>query len=195
MQFERTGRIAELRKLTSATLARWRAAGATIKQEKDTDAPGKLAAALEAQSLIQEVAAAIQTKAHAQITAVVTRCLADVFPGRGYAFEIEFARKRGKTEARMAYRKHGILIDPVEEDSGGVLQVAAFALRAACLMLKTPRQRKLLVLDEAFAAVSAEFVPNVAELLLALSRELGIQFILSTHSPKLKVGRVVEVGG
>lgn len=154
-------------------------------------------ASLKAQAIVQRYAAAIQHKAHAQITAVVTRCLQTVFDP-SYEFRIEFARKRGKTEARMHYKKNGIEIDPVEEDGGGVLDWAALALRISCLLLATPRRRKALLLDEPLKNVHGEiFRERSAAMIQALAKDLGIQIIMATGLEWLwaKADKVIQIGG
>lgn len=171
------------------------------KAMADTEADGlsamrnRLSAALEAQAALQAIAQGVQTQAHARIADIVSKCLRAVFGPEAYGFRIDFDRKRGKTEARMAFVRNGKDVDPVGAAGGGVLQVAAFGLRVAALVLATPRRRRLLVLDEPLAQLSAEYVPNVAALIETLAEELSFQVILSTHSQGLRVGKVIEIGG
>jgi len=147
-----------------------------------------------AQEFIQRAAAAAQESAHRQVAAVVTRCLAAVFGADAYAFEIRFHRRRGRTEAELVFVRDGKAVDPVDAAGGGVLDVAAFALRLAALTLSRPRRRKLLVLDEPFRHLSSDFRPAVRRLLELLAAETGTQIIMVTHSEALACGTVVEVG-
>lgn len=187
----------DLKKKMRKALDRYKSARIFVNQEKENlqkkEREKKLA--LEAHDIIQTVAAAVQTKAHQQIANVVTSALQTVFPDLGYKFIISFERNRGKTNARMFIMKRngGQPTDPLASESGGVVEVAAFALRMAALCLAHPKRRKLLVLDEPFSKVSAEYVPNVAELLETLSKDLGVQIILVTHSPQLQTGKVIPV--
>jgi predicted ATPase len=148
--------------------------------------------AVAAATIVQEVAADVQTRAHRHIAGIVTRCLA-IFP-RPYRFKIHFLRRRGKTWARLAFARGGREFDPTGGAGGGVLDVAAFALRLACLMVRRPRRRRLLVLDEPFKHLSAEYRPAVRDLVLTLASELGVQFIIVTHSTDFTVGKVVRLG-
>ena len=148
----------------------------------------------EAQVVIQALAAEVQRRAHERVAALVSRCLAAVFDDP-YTFHIHFDRKRGRTEARMVFQRGGLEVDPVTAAGGGVVDVAAFALRLSCLMLARPRVRPLLVLDEPFKMLSAGYVPRVAELQEALAKELGIQIIQVTHQELLRVGKVIELQG
>lgn len=146
----------------------------------------------EAQQVLQQVAAGIQQKAHEQIASVVTRCLQAIFD-EPYEFRIHFERKRGRTEARLAFYRGGHEIDPMTASGGGVVDVAAFASRLACLMLARPKVRRLLVLDEPFKFLSVEYRPRLRELLLSLAKEMGVQIVLVTHMPELEIGRVVDL--
>lgn len=184
-----------LKKKVRKALDQYKTAKTFVLREQENLEKQKRAhrTALEAHNIIQSVAAAVQTKAHKQIANVVTSALQTVFPDLGYKFLIEFNRKRGKTEAQMFLSKKGNKCDPLTSESGGVIEVAAFALRMAALCLAHPKRRKLLVLDEPFSKVSADYVPNVAELLETLSRDLGVQIILVTHSPQLQTGKTIQV--
>lgn len=146
----------------------------------------------EALAILQEVAQQVEQEAHSKIASVVTRCLEAVFE-EPYEFRILFEKKRGQTEARLIFLQHGEEIDPKSSCSGGVLDVAAFALRLACLLLSKPPVRKVLFLDESFRMVAKENLPRVGQLLEELSEELKVQIILVTHSEQLQVGKVVRL--
>jgi DNA repair ATPase RecN len=146
----------------------------------------------EAQKIIQGISEQIQKKAHLQISAIVTRCLQTVFQDSDYKFQIKFEQKRGKTEANLIFSKNGMEVDPMTASGGGVVDVAAFALRIACLVLSLPKKRKFLVLDEPFRFLSKDYQPAIQELLMALSQELGIQILMVTHSDLLACGKILE---
>jgi len=147
-----------------------------------------------AQSILQNVAQQLQKNAHDQISKVVTQCLQTVFYDRDYGLKIEFVKKRGKTEASLLLLNQGHEIqDPLNEDSGGVIDVASFALRVSCLMLSKPKLRRLLVMDEPFKNVSEEYRDNVRVMLEELSKDFKIQFILVTHEQGFKCGKVVQL--
>lgn len=154
------------------------------QQEADT---------LTAQSVLQGIAEAVQQKAHDQIASVVTRCLEAVFGDDAYEFRIEFKQARGKTEARLLFIRDGMELDPVDASGGGVVDVASFALRLSCLVLSSPAQRKILVMDEPWKWVSAEYRPAMARMAELLAKELGVQFIIVSHCPEFKMGKVIEM--
>ena len=147
----------------------------------------------QAQRIVQAVAEGVQQQAHRRIAAVVTRCLKAVFGDDAYEFRIDFSQKRGKTEAEFKLVRDGLAVDPADAAGGGVVDVAAFALRLACLLLSVPRRRKLLVLDEPFKHLSKSYRPAVRQLLKAMAEEMGVQMIVVTHDPMLQIGKVIEL--
>jgi DNA repair exonuclease SbcCD ATPase subunit len=147
---------------------------------------------LEAQRVAQAVAQAVQQQAHEQIARVVSRSLAAVFDDP-YEFRVHFEQKRGKTEARLSFERNGFQVDPLSAAGGGVVDVAAFALRLACLMLSRPPRRRLLILDEPFRFLSVENCERMRQLLELLSEEMDVQFVITTHQRRLRAGKVVEL--
>jgi DNA repair exonuclease SbcCD ATPase subunit len=154
----------------------------------------RLADALEAQGIVQAVAALVQQQAHSRIAGVVSRCLRAVFGPQAPSFEIKFEQKRGRTEARLVFVKNGNEMDPEGSSGGGAIDVAAFALRLAALVLTRPRPRRLLILDEPMKWVNGdEAQARVGDLLKCLAEEFHVQIIMVTDDDWLKVGRVVEL--
>ncbi len=117
-----------------------------------------------------------------------------MFEEEAYEFQIRFEEKRGKTEAALLFVRDGLEVAPLESSGGGVVDVAAFALRLAALLLARPLKRRLLVLDEPFRFVSAEYRPKIRSMIEQLAEEFEVQFIIVTHIQDLVMGRVVEVG-
>jgi len=144
----------------------------------------------QAQTLIQNVAQTIQQQVHDQIAAVVSRCLEAVFE-EPYKFNLSFEQRRGRTEADLTFERNGHQVDPLTASGGGVVDVAAFALRLSCLMLSKPHLRKLIVMDEPFKFVSVQYRDNVRLMMEQLSEDFGIQFVIITHMDELKMGKIV----
>ena len=145
----------------------------------------------QAVEVVQLVAQSVEQAVHDKIAGVVSSCLNSVFDDP-YEFKITFERKRNRTEARLSFVRDGLEVDPMTASGGGVVDVAAFALRVACLSLKQDID-KVLVLDEPFRFLSKEYRPRIRQLLQTLSADLGIQFIIVTHMDILKCGKVVEL--
>jgi DNA repair exonuclease SbcCD ATPase subunit len=146
----------------------------------------------EAQSFAQQVAQQVQQVAHNQIAGVVTKCLQAVFD-EPYIFCIHFEKKRGRTEARLVFERDGMEVDPMTASGGGVIDVAAFALRLSCLLLAKPPLRRVLILDEPFKYVSEDLRGRVRLLLETLAQEMDTQFIIVTHINQLKTGLIVQL--
>lgn len=147
----------------------------------------------EAQQIVQVVAETLQNQVHARVASVVTKCLQSVFDDP-YEFSIRFERKRGKTEAKLVLSRDGLeLTDPLNEAGLGVVEVAAFALRVVALILTVPPKRRLLVLDEPFRFVSREYRRAVRDVVVDLSREMGVQIVMVTHAKELVCGKVIEL--
>lgn len=175
-------------------LSRLRVAESKVQEEEDALAKSQrdLAAAREAQNVLQEIAKTVQQEAHKRIAAVVSKCLEIVFP-ESYEFQIQFEKRRGKTEARIQFLRDGEEFEPMEETGGGVVDIAAFAARVACLVLHKPSLRRLLVMDEPFRFVSPDYRERVQAMLEMLSDEMQIQFIMVTHASELRCGKVIEL--
>ncbi len=154
--------------------------------------------AVEAQEILQAVAQTVQQEAHDRIASVVSRCLESIFDDT-YRFEIQFEKKRGKTEATLTFvRGDLVLTDPINEAGGGVIDVAAFALRLACLVLERPIRRRLLVLDEPFSRIRGhQNRQRMRQLIESLADDFGVQFVINIDAdqfPQFLLGTVIEVG-
>lgn len=151
-----------------------------------------LQCAEEALTAATAVAALTQRAATEAVAEIATRCLAAVFPDP-YKVRIILEEKRGKTEATVMLERRGLLVEPMDATGGGVIDVAAFGLRVAALVLGTTKYRRFLALDEPFKYVSAEYIPALRELIQRLAEEMEIQFLIVTHIPDLVCGKVVEL--
>ncbi len=187
----------DYRRRAAALRARYEAATAAVVQEQTvlTTARQTHADTVAAQQIAQQIAQRVQQQAHAKIAAVVARCLRTVFPDDPYEFQIVFDSKRGRTEAALQFMRAGMVLDdPLNAAGGGVVAVAAVALRISALMLSRPPLRRLLVLDETIAHLhNPDAQARFGQLLERLATDLGIQFILATGADGLRVGTVIKL--
>lgn len=137
----------------------------------------------EAQVIIQTVAQQTQGQLQYHIEDLVTKALEAVFPDP-YAFKLKFELKRGQTEAVTTLERDGVEVSPVDSTGGGVIDVAAFALRVALWALG--HTDNVIILDEPFKHLSAIYQPKAGEMMKMLSEQLGLQFILVTHVRQLE---------
>lgn len=145
-----------------------------------------------AREVAQEVAKEVQSRAYGCIASVVSRCLEAVFE-EPYEFRMDFVLKRGRTEVELWFVRDGNPIDPMTASGGGVVDVAAFALRLASILMLGSKCRRLLVLDEPFKFVSAEYRANLCVLLETLAKEMGIQIVMVSHIEELQIGKVLSM--
>ena len=190
-----TSTVNEWRIQADALVAEQTATRAILQRARQTviAAEDEFDAAEEAQQVAQAIAETIQEEAHNRIAGVVTRCLATVFD-EPYEFRIRFERSRGRTEARLVFVRDGLEVNPLNASGGGVVDVAAFALRLSSLMLSRPARRRVVVMDEPFKFVSHGFRERVRAMLESLATDLEVQFIMVTHIEALQCGHIVEVG-
>ncbi len=191
--------FSDYRRQTDALTVRYRIASESVGRETAALEKGRRHrdAVDEAREIVQKVAQTIQQQAHGRIASVVTRCLAAVFDDP-YRFEVRFDRKRGKTEARLLFERDGLALeDPLNEVGGGVVDVAALALRLACIMLSRPPRRRLLVLDEPFRNIRGrENKQRVRRMLLRLAEDTKFQFLLNCDAeayPEFALGKIIEL--
>jgi DNA repair exonuclease SbcCD ATPase subunit len=161
-----------------------------------TGAVDRVGVVESARELVQAVAAACQQDAVGGMVITVNHCLAAVFGPGAYKLRATAAAARGRTEVVLEFENNaGEVLDPLQATGGGVVDVAAFALRVAAILLTVPQPRRLLVLDEPFKFLSQGHRAAAGALLATLAEELDFQIILVTHVPELAVGAVVEIGG
>ena len=107
-----------------------------------------------------------------------------------------FDRKRGKTEAQLVFERDGVqLEDPLNEIGGGVVDVAALALRLSSILLSRPPMRRFLALDEPFKSIRGKENRARTRLMLQrLAEDLKLQILINTDIPEFQLGTVVELG-
>jgi len=136
----------------------------------------------QAQLFLQKIAQDTQNQLRFHIKDIVQLCLDTIWPGE-VQFDVLFEIKRGKTEAKLVFTVDGEEVDPLDADGGGLVQIAAFALRIAVWTLG--KTRNTIVLDEPMNCLSSDSQPLAAEIIKELSDKLGIQFIIITHQNEL----------
>jgi DNA repair exonuclease SbcCD ATPase subunit len=136
----------------------------------------------KAQVFLQKVAQDTQGQLRYYVKDIVQLALDTCFPGE-YEFDLVYEIKRGKTEAKLLFLSGDEEIDPLDASGGGVVDIAAFALRIAQWTLGSTRNT--IILDEPFKHLSDDLQPLGAEVLKQLSDKLKIQFIIVTHRKEI----------
>ena len=149
----------------------------------------------QAKLIIQHVSSETQKCLEYHISELVTLALSAVFP-EPYKLQLKFELKRGQSEAHLMFERDGMVLeDPTMESGGGVVDVAAFALRVSLWSLAQPRSRATIVLDEPLRFLSRDLQSKASEMIKELSRRLNLQFIIVTHEQTLSenADKVFEV--
>lgn len=144
----------------------------------------------EAQDIVAAVASMTQNAFTIHLSELASLGLETVFD-EPYKLRVEFDTKRNRSEATVFFEpinnEEG-RIDPMEASGGGVVDVAAFALRMSLWTLTgrtKQRSSPVMILDEPFRFVSQDLQPRASRLLKEVSKQLGIQFIIVTHEQEL----------
>lgn len=136
----------------------------------------------EARLIIQTVGQKTQQELEFQISEIVSMALAAVFDDP-YKFKIEFVLRRGKTEADLYFMKDGNRYFPLDDNGGGAVDVASFALRIALWGLK--KNRNVIFFDEPFKFLSKKYQIRAGEMIKLISKKLNLQIIFITHINEL----------
>lgn len=138
----------------------------------------------KAHEILRQVGLETQQQLVYHISDVTSVALESVFD-EPYKLILDFVDKRGKTECDILFERNGVRIDPMTASGGGVVDLAAFALRIASWSMKVPSTRSIIVLDEPFKHLSKDLHNRASEMIKLLADKLGIQFIIITHSNEL----------
>jgi len=136
----------------------------------------------QGQSIVRTVALQTQQELQYHVSSITSMALGAVFP-EAIKFSVEFVEKEGKTEAKAIFVEGGEQLDPMTEDGGGAVDIAAFSLRATSWKMGTTRP--ILVLDEPFRFVSQDLQHRAAAMLQEVCAGLGLQIIMVTHNIQL----------
>lgn len=181
------------RRITRVTATRQMLKGNWEQSKRATaEAKDLLDTIQESRVIVQETVSATQKMCYEHLGNMVTKCLSAVFHDP-YTFRLKFEQNAGRTQVSFVFLRNDVELDPMSSTGGGVVDIASFALRIAALLMQKPSPRQVLILDEPFRFVSAEYREQVRELIEELASEIGIQFILVTHMEELQCGTVVKI--
>ena len=141
----------------------------------------------QTQLIFIKAAEATQKKLEIHISKLVTMAISSVFGSDVYEFQLEFIKKRGKTEADLWLIRNGIKMKPIDSVGGGVIDVVSFALRVAFWALNKTT-RPIFILDEPFKMLSRNRVGKAMSMMRMLSEKLKLQMIMVSHIEQLISG-------
>lgn len=138
------------------------------------------------QALFQKAAEMTQKQIKFHIEGLVSSALAAIWDDP-YEFKLEFVNRRGKTEADLWFVKNGFRRRPLGGHGGGIIDVAALALRMAFWSL-SKNTRPILILDEPFKNIndpSRSLHKKTAAMLKMMSKKLKLQVIMVSQLKEL----------
>lgn len=159
--------------------------GQRAQQEAQTAAL-TVQACEEATAFLNSFADARQQVVQEKVEQLVTHGLRTIFEDETLSFHMISEQRASRTE--VTFHLRSMMGDQVVETpildarGGGVAAVIGFLLRLVLLLLRGS-ERPLLVLDEVWAQLSAEYEPRMGQFAKELSERTGVQIILVTHSP------------
>jgi len=144
----------------------------------------------KAREVVKEVGLRTQQQLQFHISDITSLALDAVFVNP-YKLDVEFVERRNKTECDLSFVRDmegeeiGIKADPLTAAGGGVVDVAAFALRIVSWSMESPRSNNVIILDEPMKFLSVDNQEKASLMIKELSEKLGLQFIIITHEQTL----------
>ncbi len=118
-----------------------------------------------------------------KMAGLVTYGLKTIFEDQDLTFHPVVSKKNDKINIDLKTINNGIEGE-FGSFGGSVAVIESFLLRVIC-MLKMKLARVLL-LDESFRTVGAEYIANTSKLIEELSKKLNMDILLVTHQPEFK---------
>lgn len=127
-----------------------------------------------------------QADAQTQIEELVTRGLTTIF-GEDISFHVVQTQRGKIPEVKFLVKSPGAAGQVIETSvmdsrGGGLAAIVGFLLRLVVMLLTPGKKNRVIVLDESFSHVSAEYERPLAEFLKELVDKTDVQIILVTHS-------------
>jgi len=118
-----------------------------------------------------------------QIEGLIAYGLQMVFDDKVLGFKFVTTQQRGGPALEPVLVEDGHEMPILDAKGGGPANVVAFLLRL--IVTHKLGLYPLLLLDESFSMVSAQYLPNLGKLLRELSTQLHTTILLVTHQPEL----------
>lgn len=128
---------------------------------------------------LQQLLRAVSVESLESVEQLETYGLRAIFKDQALAFKIETTTKRGIQWMEPRLSQGGVEAPILDAFGGGPATVVAFLLRV--LVCRRLGLAPVILLDEPFAMVSAEYIENVGALLRELAERLKMTFVMVTH--------------
>ncbi len=117
------------------------------------------------------------------LASLVSHGLTAVF-GEPVTITIETTVKRDTTSMRLLLQQGDVVMGDIVDGTGGSIVSVLSVLLHVLFVVSSPL-RRIVVLDEPFAAVADNHIPALGSLLRELSERLDMQFIIVSHEEAL----------
>ena len=144
------------------------------------DLNNQLSSLIEEREYYKKAVDIVYERSIQELKDILNSALSTIFCDRQYSVDIAITDKRGKSLQLKAY-EDGKPINPKRGLGMGVKTVISAVLHIYYLQCKNSR---ILMLDEAYSAISVEYVEAFFEFLSQLCRKLDFKIILITHDPR-----------
>lgn len=143
----------------------------------------ELRALKEARSVFQKASKMTQNYLAKHLSSIVTKALRTIWTESNMSFLVEFVERRNTTECDMWIEEDGHRYSLFDGRGYGVVDVVSFSLKVAYIMLHSVDN--VIIIDEPVRNLSKDKHEAFSLVTRELSRELGVQFIMSTHSKSI----------
>lgn len=138
----------------------------------------------QTREIFQKASLITQNHLAEHLSNIVTKALRAVFYEKNITFITKFTERRNTTECDFFLEEDGELYSLLDSRGYGMADIASFALRVSYILLNSGDN--VLVIDEPFRNLSRDKHEIASQMIKELSKELNIQFIISTHMELLK---------
>ena len=152
--------------------------------------------------VITQVIQLTQRRFRNRVESIVTLAIKPVFGGRDFEFQLKpMETARHRTEYKPIVTEGGIEWIPEDDLGYSIFDVSGVSCRIGFWSLEEEKTRPFFVLDEPMTNVgSGEELITSGRMLMAISKELGIQMLIITHEDELAeiadiAYRVTQKGG
>jgi DNA repair exonuclease SbcCD ATPase subunit len=149
------------------------------KRDELNDLEENLTDHKKVREVYQQAALATQSYIESHISSIVTNALQSVFFEKDLEFKVVFDKKRNSTECNLYILEDGDEYEILDDKGFGVADISSFALRVAYILLDSVDN--VLIMDEPFRNLDKDRTPYASRMVAELSKELDMQFIISTH--------------
>lgn len=139
----------------------------------------------EAAIVVGAVEKAQQDQLKQKLEKLVSYALSVIFE-KQYKFVVDFDQRGQQSEATfMIIDELGNAQNVKEAHGGGIIVIVAYILRAIVMMSAQPKLMPIMIDDEPFAQVSADFRPRLVDFLQRFAESSGVQLVMVTHNHDL----------